>query len=133
MASTSPLSADGSTVSPEHLTLYELQRPFVEPLLRWCRLTNTAFDILFYDVAVLASTLLAKGLNVDTTAPANARARHPLASLDLTAQTNPSGCVIIVDANLAPFVRKPILEMKEFFDYANGEDGKALHTLTVTG
>jgi hypothetical protein len=38
-----------------------------------------------------------------------------------------------VDASLAPFLCKPFLEMKEFFDYANGEDGKALHTLTVTG
>ena len=133
MANTFRLPAGGSTVSPEHLTLYELQRPFVEPLLRWCRLTNTAFDILFYDVGVLASALLAKGLIVDTTAPANASARHPLASLDLTAQTNPSGCIIVVDTSLAPFVRKPFLEMKEFFDYANGEDGKALHTFTVTG
>jgi hypothetical protein len=41
--------------------------------------------------------------------------------------------IIVVDASLAPFVCKPFLEMKEFFDYANGEDGKALHTLTVTG
>ena len=83
MADTSRLPAGGSTVSPELLTLYELQRPFVEPLLQWCRLTNTAFDILFYDVGVLASALLAKGLIVDTTVPANASARHPLASLDL--------------------------------------------------
>ena len=133
MADTSRSPAGGPAVSPALSTLYELQRPFVEPLLQCCRLTNMAFDILFYDVGVLASALLAKGLIVDTTVPANASARHPLASLDLTAQTNPSGCVIVMDASLAPFVRKPFLEMKEFFDYANGEDGKALHTLTVTG
>src|ERR1700675_1013811 len=60
-------------------------------------------------------------------------APHPLATLDLTAATNPSGSLIVVDSNLAPYVRKPFLDMKEFIDYANSVEGAGLHTLTVTG
>jgi len=53
--------------------------------------------------------------------------------LDLTAQSNPSGSIIVVDANLAPYVSKPFLDMKAFFDFANGPENVGLHTLTVTG
>jgi len=53
--------------------------------------------------------------------------------LDLTAQSNPSGSIIVVDANLAPYVSKPFLGMKAFFDFANGPENVGLHTLTVTG
>jgi hypothetical protein len=111
-----------------------MQRPLFDPLLRWCRLVNTAFDILFYDVGVLTTALLAKGTVIDTGAATNLDSRrHPLAVLDVSAQSNPSGSIIIVDANLAPYVRKPFLDMKEFFDYANGLEGNGLRTLTVTG
>jgi hypothetical protein len=118
----------------DHLTLYELQRPFVEPLLRLCRLANTTLDILFYDVGVLTAALSEKGTTIETGVSANSgSARHPLATLDLTAATNPSGSLIVVDSNLAPYVRKPFLDMKEFIDYANSVEGAGLHTLTVTG
>ncbi len=42
-----------SAMSPENLALYEVQRPFNEPILRLCRLWNTTFDMLFYDVGYL--------------------------------------------------------------------------------
>jgi hypothetical protein len=121
-------------VLANNLAIYELQKPFIEPLLRFCRLTNTALDTLFYDVGALASDLLAKGTTIDTGTSSNSgHARHPLQSLDLTADTNPSGSVIIVDAQLVPYVRKPFIEMGEFFDYANGPDGPGLHTVAITG
>src|ERR1700680_971914 len=99
MMDTSPVQdTSGSALSAANLSLYELQRPFVEPVLRMCRLTNTAFDALFYDVGALTAALWAKGTAVDTGLPTNTGStRHPLASLDLTAQTNPSGSIIIVD------------------------------------
>ena len=123
-----------NSVSPENLALYEVQKPFVEPLLRWCRLWNTAFDGLFYDVGVLGAALLAKGAVVDTEVPANSnRSRRRFAMLDLTAQSNPSGCIIVVDANLAPYVSKAFLDMKKFFDFANDSESAGLHALTVTG
>src|SRR4051812_48227644 len=122
------------TASADHLALYELQKPFVEPLLRLCRLTNTALDTLFYDVRALTAALLEKGTAIDTGMSGNSGfGRNPLQGLDLTAATNPSGSVIVVDTQLAPYVRKPFLEMGEFFAHANGPDGAALHTLAITG
>jgi hypothetical protein len=122
------------SLSAGDLALYELQQPFVEPLLRMFRFTNTALDILFYDVEVLTSALLAKGTRIDTSLAAKSRsAPHPLELLDLTALTNPSGSVIVVDANFAPYVRQPFREMYQFFDYANGPEGAALHTIAITG
>src|SRR5438552_1454360 len=68
------------SVSSGDLAIFELQKPFVEPMLRMCRLTNTALDILFYDVGVLTAALLAKGRTIDTGVSANlASAPHPLA------------------------------------------------------
>jgi hypothetical protein len=124
---TSPLSAGD-------LALYDLPRPFVEPMLRMLRFANTALDILFYDVAVLTKALIAKGEAIDTgTSPNSASTRRPLETLDLSALTNPSGSVILVDANLPPYVRPPFCRMDEFFDHANGPEGLGLHTLTITG
>jgi hypothetical protein len=134
MPKTSASQAISTAVSPENLALYEVQKPFVEPALRWGRLWNTALDILFYDVGSLTSALLARRVVVDTGSPANSDSpTHPLATLDLTAQSNPSGCIIVVDSNLAPYVSKPFLNMKEFFAYATSSEGRAVRTLTVTG
>jgi len=87
-----------------------------------------------YDVGLLSITLLTKGTIVvaETTAKSNS-SRHPLTILNLTAQSNPSGSIIIVDANLAPYVSGPFLEMKQFFDFANSLEGAEIQTLTVTG
>jgi hypothetical protein len=120
------------TLSAGDLALYELQQPFVEPLLRMFRFTNTALDSLFYDVEALRSSLLAKGTLIDTS-PATRSASHPFDSLDLSALTNPSGSIMVVDANVAPYIRPPFHEMFQFFDFANGPDGAALHTLAITG
>jgi hypothetical protein len=121
-------------MSPESLTLYEVQKPFIEPILRTCRLWNTTFDTLFYDVGLLTASLFMKGTIVVTEARANSNSpTHPLTFLDLTAQSNPSGSIIIVDANLAPYVGKPFLDMKEFFEFANGGADPEIHTLTITG
>ena len=138
MRDASPDHSDGThplqSLAPDTLALYELQKPFVEPLLRLCRLSNTMLDMLYYDVNALTAALRAKGDAIDTGAPSNsAAARHPLQMLDLTAATNPSGSIIVVDPQLAPYVRKPFVDMKEFFAYANSPDGAALHTLTITG
>jgi hypothetical protein len=134
MPNTYPSQATNAPVSVENLTLYEVQRPFVEPLLRWCRLWNTAFDTLFYDVGLLTEALWKKGWLVETEASAKSNMpRQPLTILDLSAQSNPSGSIIVVDANLAPYVGKPFLDMNEFFQFANGEQGEEIHTLTVSG
>jgi hypothetical protein len=134
MPNTSASQAISNAVSPDNLGLYEVQKPFIEPFLRWGRLWNTTLDILFYDVGVLTSALVARGIAINTETPVvSGSPAHPLATLDLTAQSNPSGSVIVVDSNLAPYVCKPFLKMSEFFEYANSSEGRGVRTLTVTG
>ena len=73
----SNIAVDGQkhfTISSENLTLYEVQRPYIEPILRWGRLWNTALDVTFYDVGVLTASLLTKGTVVDTLATVKANA-----------------------------------------------------------
>jgi hypothetical protein len=119
-----------ASLSDETRALYELQKPFVEPMLRMFRLTNTALDVIFYDVGVLTQALWARGTAIDTGATAgSAASAHPLQTLDLTAATNPSGSIIVVNANAAPYVRPPFLDMGAFFAHANGPDGAGIHTL----
>src|SRR5271168_4667398 len=121
-------AAGGATATPTPLSdetraLYELQKPFVEPMLRMLRLSNTALDVMFYDVGVLSAALWARGTAIKTAAALSDRADpHPLTTLDLTAATNPSGSIIVVNANAAPYVRPPFLDMGEFFAHANGSD-----------
>src|SRR5262249_50233016 len=102
------------------------------PLLRMFRFSNTALDVLFYDVEALRLSLLAKNTLIHTSLAARS-VSHPFDFLDLTALTNPSGSIIVVDSNSAPYIRPPFREMSQFFDYANGPDGAALHTLAITG
>jgi hypothetical protein len=136
MPETSPAPVR-ETVASASITdpaIYELQRPFADWMLRLFRFGNTAVDILFYDVGVLTRDLFAKGETVVTDTSANtASAPHPLKFLDLSALTNPSGAVIVVDANLPPYVRPPFRDMKQFFDHANGPEGGGLRTLAITG
>lgn len=86
--------------------------------------------MFFYDVGLLTMTLLTRGTIVVTEATAKSNSpRHPLTILNLTAQSNPSGSIIIV----TPYVSGPFLEMKQFFDFANSFEGAKIHTLTITG
>jgi hypothetical protein len=127
-------AAAPSEAASGNLELYNLQKPFVEPMLRFCRLSNTALDVLFYDVGALTTKLLAQHTLIDTGASRDTgSSARPPQILDLSAATNPSGSIIIVDAKLAPFVRQTFPDMKQFIDHANGADGATLRTLSITG
>ena len=131
---TSKSNPAAAFLSPDNLKLYELQKPFVEPLLMLCRAFNTTLDTAFYDIDVLKTELAARGRTVGTGWPANtALSTKPTDVLDLSAITNPSGSVIIVDANRAPYVGLPFTDMKEFFEATGSVDGATLHTLAITG
>jgi hypothetical protein len=68
-----------ASLSDETRALYELQKPFAEPMLRMFRLTNTVLDIIFYDVGVLIQALWGKGTAIDTDGAAgSASSGHPL-------------------------------------------------------
>jgi len=133
-ASSSSIATALSPAAADNLRLYELQKPFVEPMLRLFRIGNTALDAMFYDVGTLTTTLLAQHTVIDTEAVRRAPSEaHPLRALDLSAATNPSGSIIIVDAGPTAIVRPPFGDMKQFIDFANGPEGAPLHTLTITG
>jgi hypothetical protein len=122
-----------ATVSGD-LALYELQKPMVEPLLRMFRLTNTALDFLFYDVGAFAAAMLKLGSVIETGIGGNSgAARNPLLNhLDLGALTNPEGSILVVDANLPPYVVR-FDDMTEFLLYANGASGERLRCVSITG
>src|SRR6266513_6442388 len=116
------------------LALYELQRPLVEPLLRMFRFCNTGLDFLFYDVGAFTAAMSVRGSVVETGEGSNSAAdpSQPLAHLDLSAVTNPEGSILVVDANLPPYVER-FDQMTEFLDYANGPRGRALRSVSITG
>jgi hypothetical protein len=135
------MNTDSNTPAPGaddgDLALYELQKPLVEPLLRMFRMTNTALDMLFYDVGAFTAAMFRQGAVVDTRIQANeggsAAARNPLLSrLDLGALTNPEGAILVVDAQRPPYVER-FDDMTEFLDYANGPSGAALRSVSITG
>lgn len=126
---TSPeIAAAPSPEAAGNLKLYELQKPFVEPMLRLCRIGNTALDAMFYDVGALSTTLWAQHTVINTEA---LNADQPLRTLDLSAATNPSGSIIIVDAKLPGYVCQTFPDMQQFIDFATG--AATLRTLTITG
>jgi hypothetical protein len=120
------------------LALYELQKPLVEPLLRMFRMTNTALDILFYDVGAFAAEMLKRGsvvdtrIHSDTAADAGATHNPFLSRLDLGALTNPEGSILVVDASQPPYVER-FEDMTEFLAYANGPAAQRLHSVSITG
>jgi hypothetical protein len=135
------VTADRNTQAPGahdgDLALYELQKPLVEPLLRMFRMTNTALDMLFYDVGAFTAAMFRHGAVVDTRIPAEqgsiAAARNPLLNrLDLGALTNPEGSILVVDAQRPPYVER-FDDMTEFLAYANGPSGEGLRSVSITG
>jgi hypothetical protein len=59
-------TADDPAAMSGDLALFELQKPMVEPFLRMFRLTNTALDVLFYDVGAFAAAMFKHGAQIDT-------------------------------------------------------------------
>src|SRR5258708_19214416 len=89
-------AAASSPAASGNLDLYELQKPFVEPMLRLCRLTNTALDALFYDVGALTTALLAQNTVINTGASRDAMSSgHPPRTPALSAPTTPSRSPLI--------------------------------------
>jgi hypothetical protein len=120
------------------LALYELQKPLVEPLLRMFRMTNTALDVLFYDVGAFTAEMFKRGALVDTHIAADneggsAAERNPLLDrLDLGALTNPEGSILVVDALKPPYVQR-FDDMTDFLAYANAPSGAGLRSVSITG
>jgi hypothetical protein len=135
------VNADSTMRAPgaddSDLALYELRKPLVEPLLRMFRMTNTALDMLFYDVGAFTAAMFKHGTVVDTRIATEqgggSAARNPLLNrLDLGALTNPEGSILVVDAQRPPYVER-FDDMTDFLAYANGPSGEALRSVSITG
>jgi hypothetical protein len=89
--------------SSDFLNDFEIAPPLVKPALEACRLYNTAFDALFYDLPTLVQSLRERGEAIATLADDDA----PDASgrLNLSALKNPEGSLLVIDAAKAPYVR----------------------------
>ena len=106
----------------EGLAIFDVPRAVVEPLLRSLRMANTAADMVFYDVGVLWQSLVAHGvaLSTEIAAAREARPAHVAAFramgrhvLNLSAETDPEGVILVVDAQQAPFVER-YADIREF-------------------
>jgi hypothetical protein len=73
----------------------------VGPALEACRLFNTTLDILFYDVPGLVAELKDRGERVAASGAPAERGR-----LDLSALRDPEGCLLVIDPQRAPYVRR---------------------------
>jgi hypothetical protein len=104
-------SKEGPMVDPGGSTLsaFELPQPFIEPLLRFLRLGNTALDALFYDVPVAVAELLWRGSVVVADGERGGAAGlsasgRAFSRLDLSALSNPEGSILVVDVRQPPYV-----------------------------
>src|SRR5215472_19067499 len=97
------------------LTLFEVPRAAIEPLLRSLRSVNTAVDMVFYDVGVLWLRLLMHGTTISVSADSRAivalgdvAALHALMThvVNLSALTDPEGVILVVDAQRPPFIER---------------------------
>ena len=124
------------------LSIFEIPRFLVEPALRAFRLSNTALDMAFYDTGVLTTELLWRGALVTTLlrnlASASGEPQSPppiqgpsFSVLDLSALSNPEGCILVVDSTKAPFIQR-FDRVDAFVDWlkSSGTDVKAV---AITG
>jgi hypothetical protein len=121
-----------SDVNAGDLALYELQRPVVEPILRLLRLSNTALDVLFYDVGAFVAAMFAHGVEVEAGGPRGTAGNPLLDRLNLGALSNPEGSILVVDAMMPPYVER-FDDMEQFLSFANGESGARLSSICITG
>ena len=130
------------TQAPSFLSLFEIPPFLVEPALRTWRLSNAALDMMFYDTSVLSAELLWRGALISTLpspfaeAKGEAELRAPIQGpsfslLDLSALSNPEGCIIVVDSTKAPFIRR--FDRVDDFIIWLKSSGSDIEAVTVTG
>ena len=105
---------------------FELPKWLVEPAVRSCRLFNTAFDFIFYDVQTLRTAL------ADRDAPMQARGeKRPSRIVDFNALSDPEGSLLLIDANTAPYVHK-YQSVRNFFE-SPYQETRDVDVATITG
>lgn len=103
---------------PDSLAIFEVPRFLVDPALRSLRGANTLLDRVFYDVGVLEHALSERG-------EAGAR------DLNLSARTNPEGCLLLIDPGRSPCIRR-FDRVDEFIAWS-AIAGNEVTAVTITG
>jgi hypothetical protein len=135
----------------EGLAIYDVPRAVVEPLLRSLRMFNTVADAVFYDVCALWRQFFAHGIVVSTEIaaarqpqPAHMAAFQAMAEhvVNLSAQTDPEGVILVVNAQQPPFIER-YADVEEFLktglEFTGAEAGDAatlptkVRSVSVTG
>ena len=118
------------------LSLFEIPRPIVEPIVAALRLGNTAFDELFYDVGVLATQLWLRGSLVDAdsdaTQTANSGTTDGFHEIGLSALSNPEGSILIVDTARPPYVVHRFDDVGKFIR-ASKTMSPPIRNISITG
>jgi hypothetical protein len=118
------------------LSLFEIPRPVVEPIVAALRLGNTAFDELFYDVGVLATQLWSRGSFVDADSDAPQAAvtgtTDGFQEISLSALSNPEGAILIVDTARPPYVVHRFDDVGKFINAAKTMS-PPIRNISITG
>ena len=120
----------GDNMPPESertfLNLFELSPQLIEPVVRACRVFNTALDVIFYDVPTLITQLAAKD------APMRARdEKAPSRIVEFDALSDPEGSLLLIDANTAPYVHK--YTNVDLFLTSPHQETRDVEIATITG
>ena len=108
------------------LSLFELPQWLVEPAVRSCRLFNTTFDFIFYDVPTLRAALAEKD------APMEVRGEKPPSRIiEFDALSDPEGSLLLIDATTAPYVHK--YQSVEKFLGSPYRETREVDIATITG
>jgi len=109
------------------LSDYELPRAWVAPALGFCRSFNTLLDKVFYDVEAFER---ATGQPGRASFPENRASTH-VSGIDLSADTNPEGSLLVVGRDEPP----GILHFRSVDDFLASTDATADATriVTITG
>jgi hypothetical protein len=137
---------DSYNHSRSSLASFDVPRELVQPLLGLLRQSNTAADVLFYDVGLLGLRLLTRGFSLTTDgSQLAASAQDGMAAaqaaakfINLGALTNPEGTILVVDAHHAPFVHSyddvnTFLEQGLSFVPNRGGEAFPVRIVSVTG
>lgn len=130
------------------LTMFNVSKAAVLPLLSSLRLVNSVADNLFYDVGELYRHLVADGYAVVTSRQTTALGTRDGVSnpsrseaiakhvVNLGALANPEGVILVIDAQCAPYVT-PYADINVFLAHEKGRiasnKGRKVRTASITG
>lgn len=119
-------TGDDLPIPSDPLEVFELPQPLVKSAVRACRGFNNLLDAVFYDVPTLTSELLDRDKAVRA-----AGGKPPSRIIDFDALSDPEGSLLLIDANMAPYVHK--YESVEVYLSSPHHETRDVSIATITG